>query len=379
MRMSKGLIAALLVTALATAGIVRAIVNQRAEQARITQTDQASVGTLVLQPSDVTQARVAVLVKSVAVSGSIQAVRSVSIKARVPGEVTLVTAREGMSVKAGQLLIQLDARELQSRRNQAAQQAAAAKAQLDIAQRTLDNNQALVNQGFISRNALDTALSNVAAAKATWMAMQSAVELADKALADTRLVTPLGGQVAKQHVQVGERVNVDARLLDVVDLSKLEMQASLRAEDVAALKPGVNGHVMVDGLPQSVAVQVARINPSTVAGTRAVTVYLSVAPHPALRQGLFAKGHLELGRQEGLLLPRTSVKRRPEGLFVQVVRQGKVQHQAVRLGDEGTLGGDPTQAMVKVLEGVQPGETVLKESLGLVKEGSVVQMSPRKG
>lgn len=379
MRMSKGLIAALLVTALATAGIVRAIVNQRAEQARITQTDQASVGTLVLQPSDVTQARVAVLVKSVAVSGSIQAVRSVSIKARVPGEVTLVTAREGMSVKAGQLLIQLDARELQSRRNQAAQQAAAAKAQLDIAQRTLDNNQALVNQGFISRNALDTALSNVAAAKATWMAMQSAVELADKALADTRLVTPLGGQVAKQHVQVGERVNVDARLLDVVDLSKLEMQASLRAEDVAALVPGVNGHVMVDGLPQSVAVQVARINPSTVAGTRAVTVYLSVAPHPALRQGLFAKGHLELGRQEGLLLPRTSVKRRPEGLFVQVVRQGKVQHQAVRLGDEGTLGGDPTQAMVKVLEGVRPGETVLKESLGLVKEGSVVQMSPRKG
>ena len=379
MRMSKGWIIGLLLTALCTAGIVRAIVNQRAEQARITQTDAASVGTLVLQPSDMTQAQVATLVQSVAVSGSIQAVRSVSIKARVPGEVTQVTVREGMPVKAGQLLIQLDARELQSRRDQAAQQAAAAKAQLDIAQRTLDNNQALVNQGFISRNALDTALSNVAAAKATWMAMRSAVELADKALADTRLITPLSGQVAKQHVQVGERVNVDARLLDVVDLSKLELQASLRAEDVAALKPGVSGQVKVDGLGDSVAVKVARINPSTTAGTRAVTVYLSVASHPALRQGLFAKGQLELGRQEGLLLPRTSVKQRPEGLFVQVVRQGKVVHQAVRLGDEGTLLNDSTQAMVRVLEGVQAGENVLKESVGLVKAGSVVQLSPRQG
>ena len=50
MRMSKGWIIGLLLTALCTAGIVRAIVNQRAEQARITQTDAASVGTLVLQP-----------------------------------------------------------------------------------------------------------------------------------------------------------------------------------------------------------------------------------------------------------------------------------------------------------------------------------------
>ena len=373
MRISKGWLIAALVLALGTAGVVRTIVHKRQAQADLAQSDASTARPLALADADLWRVNELPLLRSVTISGSARAVKSAVVKARAPGEVTEVRVREGMAVQAGELLVQLDPRDAQARQEQARQQADAAKAQLAIAQRTLENQQALVGQGFISRTALDTAQFNAQAAQATWQAAQANARLADKALADTRVVSPLSGTVSKQHVQAGEHVNQDARLIEVVDLSRMEMEVSLQPADVAALQTGTPGEVKVDGVPVPLAVQVARINPSAAAGTRALTVYLTVTPHPALRQGLFARGQLMLGQEQGLLVPRTVVRTGPQGAFVQKVQQGRVVHQPVTLGAEGHLAGQPDVRMVRVVKGLQAGEEVLREALGLVREGTPVQ------
>lgn len=376
MKRSRAWLVGTVVLAVSVLGIGRTIMNRKAEQAQLTQAQNQPAGSLSLSASDLVKARRAELVRTVSISGNIQAIDSVVIKARVPGEVLALSVREGDSVQQGQVLIKLDTRDQQARLEQAQQQAAAAKAQWAITQRTLENNQALVAQGFISRNALDTSVSSATAAKSTWQAAQAAVDLARKAVEDTRLSTPIKGMVAKQYVQVGERVNVDARLLDVVDLSRVELQASLRPEDVTQVRVGTRGQIRVDGLSQPIEAKVARINPSAAPGTRAVTVYLSLKPHEALRQGLFANGQLELARTTSLVLPRGVIRQRTNGSYVQLVRQGKVVHQAVTLGAEGQLASDQTLAVVEIRSGLDGGESVLKESLGLVKEGADVVITP---
>ncbi len=108
-------------------------------------------------------------------------------------------------------------------------------------------------------------------------------------------------------------------------------------------------------------------------------MYLNVAAHPALRQGLFARGQLTLGRETGLLVPRTVVRTGTQGPFVQVLRQGRVVHQTVGLGAEGHLADapqTPEARMVRITQGLQAGDVVLRESLGLVREGTPVQRSP---
>ncbi|MDP3610825.1 MAG: biotin/lipoyl-binding protein, partial [Rubrivivax sp.] len=131
---------------------------------------EAATQGIQLAAGDITVAAHAELRTTLAVTGSLKAVSSAIVKARVAGEVKSLLVREGDRVSAGQLIGQLDSTEYQLRLRQAEDQARAAQAQLDIAQRTLDNNKALVDQGFISRNALDTSVSSAAGANASLQA-----------------------------------------------------------------------------------------------------------------------------------------------------------------------------------------------------------------
>ena len=138
------------VAVLALGGLVgRALLAKKAEQSSAA-TAIAPAPALDLAAGDVVRAIRADLVRTLAISGGLKAVESAVVKARVAAEVKDITVREGDVVRAGQLLGHLDATEFALRLRQAEDQVAASQAQLDLAQRTLDNNTALMAQGFIS-------------------------------------------------------------------------------------------------------------------------------------------------------------------------------------------------------------------------------------
>lgn len=328
---------------------------------------------LELLPGDVATAAQRPLVEVIELTGSVKAVRSALIKAKVASELRELSVREGDSVRAGQLLGRLDDTEVSWRLKQAQQQADAAKAQLDIAERSLANSQALVAQGFISPTALDTAQSTAQASRASWSAAQSAVELARKAQADTQLLAPISGQVSARLAQPGERVALDARILEIVDLSQLELEAALAPQAVARLAVGATASLQVDGLADPVTARVARINPSATAGARTVMAYLSLAPHPALRQGLFAQGTVALARSERLTVPAEALRQDQPQPYVLLLQGGQARVRAVQLGQRGrSPQGEP---LVELLSGVSAGEQVLMARVGTVRDGTPVRLT----
>jgi RND family efflux transporter MFP subunit len=357
----------LLAVAVLAALVARTIVARRAD----TPSAPKAALALDLAPSDIVAARTVTLARTLEVSGGLKAVNSTIVKAKVPAEVRTLTVREGDSVKAGQLLGQLDATEVDWRLRQAEQNASSARAQLDIARRALENNRALVAQGFISPTGLETSVSNEAAALATYEAAMAAVELARKARGDTALVTPISGMVAQRLVQPGERVAVDTRLLEIVDLSRLELEASVAPEDVVALAVGQTALLQVDGLPKPLTARVARINPSAQAGSRSITVYLAIDPDPALRQGLFARGRIETARQTVLAVPLSAVRSDLSQPYVLQVDQGKALLKTVRLGQRGEVDGQP---WVAIGGGVAEGAILLTGSAGAVRDGTAVRL-----
>ncbi len=331
---------------------------------------------LELGAADVSTARVLPLARTLAVSGGLKAVTSAVVKARIASEVKSLTVREGDTVKAGQVIGQLDTAEFEWRVRQAEQTAIAARAQLDIARRTLANNRALVEQGFISATGLETSVSTEAGAAASHQAALAAAELARKSRADSQLVAPIGGIVSQRFVQPGERVGVEARVVEIVDLSRIELEAAVAPEDVGSVQIGQTARLNVDGLAEPATATVARINPSTQAGTRAVLVYLALQPQAGLRQGLFARGQIELQRRDALVAPVASVRVDQARPYVLAVQGGQVRQRTVELGGRGIASIDGrSEAAVELLSGAAAGDVLLRASAGALRDGTAVKLA----
>ena len=331
-----------------------------------------SAPALELSDADLVTVQRTELVRSLDVSGSLKAVNSAVVKARVAAEVRQVAVREGEAVSRGQVLVQMEATELDWKLRQAEQSAAAARAQLDIARRALQNNRALVAQGFISATALDNSAASEATAQANLQASLAAVELARKARADAVLTAPISGIVSQRLVEPGERAGVDARLLEIVDLSRIELEAGVPAEDVGALRIGAPAALRVDGIAEPIAAHVARINPSAQPGSRAVMVYFAVDGHPALRQGLFARGRVELERRAVLAVPASAIRTDEARPYVLVVDGERIVRRLVEPGLTGEVAG---RTMREVEPGLPEGARLLAGEIGAVSEGTPVRLS----
>ena len=327
---------------------------------------------VTLSSTDIVTVETTSLAQVLAISGPVKAINSAFVKARLAGELQDLLVREGDYVKAGQVIARIDNTEYQARLRQAQQQAQSAKAQVDIAQRTYDNNRSLVDQGFISKTALEISASNLAASQASYQAAQSGTEVLQKSLDDAVMRAPITGQVSQRLAQNGERVSVDTRLVELVDLGQMEMEASLSAEDASRVRPGPIAQIVMECSEKSVAAKVVRINPNTSAGSRAVVIYLSLAPHPLLRQGLFLQGGLSTGSRTSPALPITAVRTDKPVTYVQIILGDKVEHQPVVTGFIGESKG---QSMVEVI-GLPSGTRAISGSVGTLLAGTPVSVKP---
>ena len=374
-RWIKWALTALVVLALAAA-IARALSARKDQQQMLAAGSMLKTQSVVeLAATDVTTAKTREIGQGLPVSGTLKAVNSAIIKARVSGELQGLSVREGDFVTAGQVIARIDASEYRSRVEQAQQQAGAAKAQTEVLQRQYDNNQALVDLGFISRTALDTSLANLHAAQATHRAALAGAEVARKSLDDTVLKAPISGQVSQRLAQPGERVGVDTRIVEIIDLRRLELEAALSAGDALSLKVGQIAELQVEGSARPVTARLVRVNPSAQVASRSVLVYLSIDnaadQSVTLRQGLFAQGTLGTARVSMLAVPVSAVRNDKVAPYVQLVENAQVVHKPVELGVRGQA-GDEVMVAVK---GLAENDSVILGAVGILREGTRVRVT----
>ena len=381
----------LAVVALVAWGALRAVSARKDQQLALAAATAAKEQRSVeLAATDLVRAQTREVLQGLPISGALKAVNSAVIKARVAGELRELTVREGDFVKAGQLIARIDASEYQSRVRQASEQAASARAQMEVVLRQFDNNKALVAQGFISKTALDVSQANLDAAEATYKAALAGTDVARKSVADTLLRSPISGQVSQRLAQPGERVGVEARIIEIVDLSQMELEASLGAAESVNVRVGQAAELQIEGIAGPVTARVVRINPSAQAGSRSVLVYLSlVNPNdasagsdaPALRQGLFVRGNLGTSRTSVLSVPVSAVRTDRPLPFVQAIENGVVVHKSVTLGERGSanLAAGAGAELMTGVTGLAENAQVIRGNIGFLREGTSVRLTAIEG
>ena len=324
-------------------------------------------------PSDVFTVQPVRLDQALPITGTLTPLTEARVKAKVAGELELVAVREGEAVKRGQVLARIDQTEVEARVAARTADVEAARAQLVLAEKNRATQKALLERKFISQNAFDATLSSYEVAEARLRAAEAELAMALKSRGDAVLVAPFDGVVAERHARQGERVSVDAPVVTVVDLRRLELEAPVPANQIGRVRVGQKVVFRVDGLgDRQFEGRVERINPATVAGTRSINVYAVIDNRDgALRGGMFAHGELLWDRiQEALVVPAAAVREEAGTTVVYAIEDGVVRVKPV------TLGSASVDGKVQVLSGLERGATIIATNLGSLRDGLRARIAP---
>lgn len=286
----------------------------------------------------------------------VEAVKQAVIAAQVPGRVVEVRADAGDSVKQGQILMRIDARE-------AAEGYAASQATLSNAKANYERTKNLYAQKFISKAALDKA-------EAEYKAAQAGSGAAGAAASHASIVSPLTGFVAQRHTEAGEMAVPGKPLITVYDPKGLRVTSSIPQYKLAEVRANLRAKIELPETGKWIDAMKVEVLPAADPRTHTVTVRAHLPTllpdnQPGIIPGMFARAHFVTGKAKKLLVPAAAVLRRGEVTAVYVIDdKNAARLRQVRLS-EPLAGG-----FHEVLAGLSAGEKV---ALDPVKAGIVAR------
>ena len=296
--------------------------------------------------------------------GVVEALRQTVIAAQVGGAVVQLDVKAGDQVKAGQVLLRIDARAADQSAAASDAQVQAARAMLDVATKEYERQRALFAKNYISQAALERAESEYKATQA-----QVRAQLAQAGVARTQtgfhvVRAPYAGVVSEVPVTLGDMAMPGRPLLTMYDPTALRVAAAVPQTVAARLVAGQAPRVELPGLPAAAQWPVPtrfQVLPTVDPATHTVLIRADLPAGVAgARPGLFARLWLPVGGDAtgapaSPLVPAKAVVRRAELTALYVLdAAGKPLLRQVRLG---RTEGD----QVEILSGLNPGERVVTD------------------
>jgi membrane fusion protein (multidrug efflux system) len=286
-------------------------------------------------------------------TGTVEARDEALVSSRIMAAIRAVHVRAGDSVTAGQVLVELDAREETSRVAQVGQDIAGAEARVAEARSHHERTARLAAQGAASRQELERALAALRAAEAALAGARGRLAETTSAQSHATLTAPFAGRVVERYAEPGDTAVPGRPLLKIYAPERLRLVAQVRESLGAALGVGAALTVHVDAVARDFAATVEEIVPSADPGSRSVTVRLALPAEAGLYPGLFGRVAVPTGTARRLRVPANAVRRYGQLEFVEVVVGGSTTRRYVRTG---RVAGD---GRVDVLSGLEGGERVL--------------------
>jgi RND family efflux transporter MFP subunit len=307
-----------------------------------------------------------------AISGSLAAEKTASIRSEVSGAVVAVLAEPGAHVTQGTTLARVD--DAVPREAFLSAKSAVTQAQLaaDIARRETGRSEKLLAAGAIAENALETTRRNDLAAAAALDDAKSRLASAQKNLDNTVIKAPYDGIVSERQVNAGDIVSPGSALFTLVDPSTMRLEGAVPAEKLGMVHVGSPVKFEVTGYPgRAFTGTITNVYPSADPATRQVRLYVRI-PNAGngLVAGLFATGRISSSTRQGLTVPAGAVDQRGVKPLVTRLKNGKAEVVEVALGmrDEGS-------EMVEITKGLSAGDTLLIGTAEGITPGAPVKVA----
>jgi RND family efflux transporter MFP subunit len=310
---------------------------------------------------------------AIAFSGQIESVHRIEIRPRVTGPLTAIHYREGETVSAGTPLFEFDPRPYRARRDQHAAEAARAQAAEVLSQQELARAQKLRASAAISAEELERKTAEAAAAEAARRAAQASFVAAELDVEFTVVRAPVGGQVGRALLTVGNVATANASVLaTLVSVDPMRVRFAIdeaTLQRISTLKSNPAVKLGVTGLSRDFTGELDYIAPFVDAATGTAEVRATIRRHDGLlRDGLFARVQLLVPADAShVIVPEAAIGAEQGTRYVLVANaEGKLIQRPVTLG--ARFG-----AKRAITAGVDAGENIVIAGLQFLRPGMVIR------
>jgi RND family efflux transporter MFP subunit len=287
------------------------------------------------------------------VVGTVRPRLRAAVSAKVSARIERFPAVTGQAVRAGELLVELDAREIRARLDQAL-------ALRDQAEGDMERFAALLDQEAVTRAEYDAVLARQRVA-------QASVSEAEAMLTYTKVAAPFAGVVVRKLAEIGDLATPARPLLELEDPANLRLEADVPETLIDRVHMGAELAVHIASIERELTGTVAEIAPSADPSSRTFLAKIDLPAEPALRVGQFGRASIAVGESAALRVPAAAVLRRGQLETAFVVEQGRARLRLVRTGK--VVGDD-----VELLAGIDPGETIVVEGAAALRDGQAVDV-----
>jgi membrane fusion protein, multidrug efflux system len=347
--------------------------------------------------------------ESAEVTGTVKSRTSTTLSSKIVGRIVALHVHEGSLVESGQVLVELEERDIaaQERRAEAglreaegalteadramaaaAASRAAAEAQRDLAASTLARYQRLLDRKSVAPQEYDQVLARqkaaaadveraIAEAQVVQARRQQALARIEGVKAEiasiqvtqgyARITAPFAGIVTAKQADVGAMAAPGTPLLTLEDSRRYWLEAAVPESQVAAIRLGQSLRVQVEDAGLSITAGVSEIVPSADPSTRTTLVRLDLPASPRLRSGLFGRVWVPVGRRQTLQVARAAIVERGQLQGVYVVGRDSIAR--FRLVRTGQTNRDATE----ILSGLTGGEQVVLAGTDRVTDGARIE------
>ena len=290
----------------------------------------------------------------VEVTGQVAPIFQATLSSRIQGTIDRLLVREGASVSKGQLLIQLDSRDLQA-------ELARANAEVDNTKAHLDRMSQLYTQDAVSKQEMENATRGYRVAEASRKSVEAQ-------LSYTTVRAPFVGVITEKMVEAGELASPGQPLLKMEDPWSLRLEATVAEGDLKSVSRGDKIQIVIDALGgQALVGTVSQILPAGDPHTHTFMVKVYLPKAAGLKSGMFGRFPLEKGATQTILAPSTAVVERGELTSLFVVGDDQIARlRWVKLGRH-------FEEQVEILSGIKEGERILTDGSRGV-DGAAVQI-----
>jgi membrane fusion protein (multidrug efflux system) len=329
------------------------------------------IKTLSLMAADLVQVAQSELSQGPMISGSLQPVTKAELNAEVSGIVTKIYKDNGDTVKAGELLVQLDQTTYRDKLMSAQESERSANVTADQAQKQLRRMQQLNKQNLVTAEILEAAEIKANQASSDFASAKARLVEARQQLERTEVRAPFSGVISARKTSAGDTAQIGKALMVVIDPSSMRFEGFIAADQVGTVKVGQSVNFKVNGYPnQRFTGTINRINPQANELTRQVQVFVELSTQDSLVAGLYAEGFIDVAVQQSLMLQASSIVREGDNSFVWLMSENKLAKTPITLGTR-----DPRFGTFQVISGVKVGDSILRHPVGGVKDGIAVTLT----